>query len=535
VITSPIMRPIMLKSVARHPGAFVALGGVSVALSVFVLYLATLAPTVLYYELPLMRDSAVLQAKAYVLGIPDYTGYPTWVMLGKLFTLLPVGDVAYRVNLSSAVYAALTVFFLFMAARILTKSTVAAAVGAVAFGVSRAFWSQAVVTEVYTLNTLFISTVLFVLLYWREKQSDRYLLIAAFLVGFSMTHHLTSGLLLPAAALFVLLVDRSRLADVKLVLTGAGLFVIGLLPYAYLPIRASMDYLPPGFQWGQPLIQLYPPDTLHGFYSLVSGGGWTGRMWAFGPAELPGRLLLYLNDLSGQFGALHTLLVLVAEFGFFWLLIKDRAAAVLFGVLFAGWTFHALEYNIEDISLYFIPTYLMLALFMAAGFGALLEWARKGAARFAASAATAVLAALSLLALLVPLTGVQQTFASVDRSEDYRGREIVETVAREAAPDSTVLHHRSPLSYMVLVEKKRTDLDLVNYLEDPGPTVVGMIREGIKKGPVYILFPSEGETSYQLGIEGARKRYGRFGFDLVPVDRGIFFYQIVRSEEQERP
>ncbi|MCA3747916.1 MAG: membrane protein, partial [Rubrobacter sp.] len=56
------------------------------------LYLRTLAPTVLYYDLPRLRDSATLQAKAAVLGIPDYTGYPTYVMLAHLFTYLPFGD-----------------------------------------------------------------------------------------------------------------------------------------------------------------------------------------------------------------------------------------------------------------------------------------------------------------------------------------------------------------------------------------------------------------------------------------------------------
>ena len=81
-----------------------ALFRVSCALAAFLvpllLYLDTLAPTVLTY------DSGMLQTKAYTLGIGHPTGYPTFILLGKLFTYLPFGDVAYRVNLSSAVYAA---------------------------------------------------------------------------------------------------------------------------------------------------------------------------------------------------------------------------------------------------------------------------------------------------------------------------------------------------------------------------------------------------------------------------------------------
>ena len=91
-----------------------ALFRVSCALAAFLvpllLYLDTLAPTVLTY------DSGMLQTKAYTLGIGHPTGYPTFILLGKLFTYLPFGDVAYRVNLSSAVYAALTSLFVYLAA-----------------------------------------------------------------------------------------------------------------------------------------------------------------------------------------------------------------------------------------------------------------------------------------------------------------------------------------------------------------------------------------------------------------------------------
>ena len=163
--------------------SFVTLAGMGVGLLAFILYLRTLAPTVLYYDLPDLRDSAVLQTRAYVLGIPDYTGYPTYMMVGKLFTFVPVGDFAYRVNLASAVYAALAVVLAYLVGILLTGRAVAAAAGAIAFAVSWLFWSQAVVAEVYTLNALFVALILFVLLLWRGRRRDRYLLLAAFLMG----------------------------------------------------------------------------------------------------------------------------------------------------------------------------------------------------------------------------------------------------------------------------------------------------------------------------------------------------------------
>ena len=62
----------------------------------------------------------------------------------------------------------------------------------------------------------------------------------------------------------------------------------------------------------------------------------------------------------------------------------------------------------------------------------------------------------------LPLLGVSDTYASNDRSNEYRGRQVIQDVAENAAPNATVLHHRSELWYMVLVEKRRRDLTLVD-------------------------------------------------------------------------
>jgi len=69
-----------------------------------------LAPDVLYYQRPVLLDAAMFQAQAYVLGVTHLTGYPTYLLLTHLFTYLPFGDPAYRVNLASAVFGAVAVF-----------------------------------------------------------------------------------------------------------------------------------------------------------------------------------------------------------------------------------------------------------------------------------------------------------------------------------------------------------------------------------------------------------------------------------------
>src|SRR5215218_10443684 len=264
--------------------------GGAAALSVFLIvllfYLQTLAPTVLYYDPIEFPDSVVLQIQAIVLGIPHTTGYPTWVMLAHLFTYLPFGDPAYRVNLSSAVFAAATIFLVYLVCLRLTRRTVPSCVAALLFGLSRDFWSQAVIAEVYTLNTLFVALVIFLLLLWRYAGDDRYLLLACFSMGLSLTNHLTSGLLLPAGLLFVGLVDRRKLIDQHLLLNGETLLLVVLTPYLYLPIKATTN----------PPLNREAPDNLGRFFELVSGAGFANKMFAYGPAQLVGRAQQYFSE-----------------------------------------------------------------------------------------------------------------------------------------------------------------------------------------------------------------------------------------------
>jgi len=509
------------------------LAGSAAGLFVFVLYLRTLAPTVLYYDDPGMLDAAMLQMQVAVLGIAHPTGYPTYLTLSHLFTYLPVGDVAYRANLASAAYGALAVGVVFGAGYLLTRRVVAAAVAAVAFGVGEAIWSQAVIAEVYTMNALLISLTLAVLLLWRDRGRDRYLLLAAFLSGLCLTNHLTSGLLLPAGLLFVALVDWRRLLEWRLMLKSAGLFILGLTPYLYLPIRS----------WMNTPMEANNPSNFERFWYVVSGGNLTGGFFAFGPSELPGRLLLYFGHLTDN---LNPILIMVALTGAALMVARDRPVGLLLGSLYIGWTFNAVENAIPDVYLYFIPTYLILCLWTAVGLGALLTEAENLAWRFPPLARRATLGLVCAALLVVPLVGVRETAAANDMSEANLGREQVEAVAEKAAPNATVLHHRSSLWYLVLVERRRQDLTLVDpfrhnteaeYADIVWPADLNLeqtdrrygtddfsgvtsARMAAERGPVYLL-----PSAYVPDPE----RYKAAGFKVVEVEENIL-YRLIPAE-----
>jgi len=129
------------------------------------LYVQTLAPSVA----TLFDDSLEFPLVSYRLGIAHPTGYPLYTLLGKLFTLLPWHNVAWRVNLLSAVAGALTVAFVYLVARQLVARRLPALLGAVALAVSPVFWSQAVVAEVYTLTGAFVALLLWLALRWARQ------------------------------------------------------------------------------------------------------------------------------------------------------------------------------------------------------------------------------------------------------------------------------------------------------------------------------------------------------------------------------
>lgn len=490
--------------------------GSLVALVSFIFYLRTLAPTVLHYAPQAFPDSVLLQVKAYVLSIPNPTGYPTYILLAHLFTHLPFGDPAYRVNLASAVFAALAVFVLFWVCRSLVGWTLPAALAALAFGLSQTFWSQAVIAEVYTLNALFIGLVLLSLLVWRERRRDLYLLLTAFLLGLAMTHHMTSGLLLPAAGIFVWMVDRSRFLEKGLVLRGAGLFLLALTPYIYLPLRAAMD----------PPLNETDPSTFGNFLTLVTGANFESRMLAFGPLELPRRLMMYVELLVQQF---NPLFLLVAAVGAGYLAARDLPAMALLGFLYAGWLFYALEYRIADIHPYFIPTYLLLAVFMSAGALALMGGVSWLAGRYNARAERPVFYSSAGVLLAAVFVGVAGTYAQVDRSDDLRGRQTIEVVEEEAQPGSTVLHSGSSLWYLREVEQSRPDLGLIDPFE-PGewvPSTDLWAEEAdryLEEGPVYVLFPPGTATE---NVE----YFGEAGLTLSLIDEEQGLYKVERRND----
>ena len=152
--SSDSQRPIV-DAQPSDPLSEVLLCGAVFATSLCV-YLLTLAPTVA------LGDSPELAVAAHRLGIAHPTGYPLYTLLGHLWlNLLPVGDVAWGMNLFSALAGAagMAVFASFLLR--FTQSALGAWAGAISFAFTPLFWAQCTLTEVYSLHVFLLAVVVY--------------------------------------------------------------------------------------------------------------------------------------------------------------------------------------------------------------------------------------------------------------------------------------------------------------------------------------------------------------------------------------
>ena len=436
----------------------------------FAVYLATLAPTIA------LNDAGRFQISAPVLGTGHPTGYPTFILLGKLFTYLPFGDAAYRMNLMAATFGALAAALLFLVAREAGSRSIPAAGAALILAFSSTFWSQANVAEVYTMHAAFLLGLAYLLLRWRETRRGAYVLLAALLYGVSLGNNAGMVLLVPAY-LILFLARRHRNLSPGLVAGSVGLFLLGLSVYAYIPIRG---FAGAWHNYGDAV------NNWSDVWTLISGARFQGLMGASPPELLigTGKFLVGLFDQAVQpLGALLGLLLLVA--GAYGARVLWHKNAVVGGAFIAGLIctlLYALGYRIPDIAVYYIPVYVFLALFVAVG-----------ASRLADSRGSLLISALPLLfaALLLVVN-----YGDQDRSDYHAERERAEEILNEL-PEDSVLYGKVqvlPVTYLNVVEEKRRDVTL-RWMD--GGTQENHMRSDVESGrPVYIISDPDYNKDY---------------------------------------
>lgn len=330
----------------------------------FAVYLRTLAPTIMWY------DMGELTTAAYVLGIAHNTGYPLYLLLGKLFTLIPVGDIAYRVNLMSAFFAALTVFALCLVVFELTGRRSAALVAALTIAFSSTLWANATWAESYALNAFLTVLILLLLIRWKESGRKTFLYLACLTFGLSLgNHHLILVIGVPVVYLLwhAQRTERRRLGWRQFLDLGL-LFLAGFSVNLYLPLRASQN---PPVMWAD-------ASDLRTFITMITTG-MAQRRTFYNPFETTNTIRIWLKVLSlypiYEFTALG---FFFAAAGVLWLYRRNRPflyyttqVCLLTGLMIS-------IYGIHNIFNYFLPIYLMAGIWIGCGVGQAQEFVGEG-------------------------------------------------------------------------------------------------------------------------------------------------------------
>jgi hypothetical protein len=312
---------------------------------VLAFYLATLAPTVLW------GDEAYFQRTAFEGELkPDGGGHWLWLRAAQLFVKLPWGDVAYRVNLLSAVAAALTILLMYAAGVALDLSSAAATAVAASLAVAHTFWFFAVRAEVYTVFTLLMALQLWLWLSWRRDKVWP-ILTAAFLFGIVLLGHQMAVLLMPAFA--YLLWKRRTWLSTRQWVYALLLLVVGVLPFFVV------------IQWQSGGENVLVNLRLHFTHSSED---FTGALFDFSLTSLPRDAAMWIGLLGLQFIGLSGLFAL-------WGVIDAsreglRAPWSALVVLFVTAVVFAFSYHVNDQFVFFLPSYLVFALFVGRGWHA---------------------------------------------------------------------------------------------------------------------------------------------------------------------
>ena len=143
----------------------------SAALLSLAVYLITIYPGLFG-----LGDAAMFAFVGKILGTPHAPGYPLYVMVSHLFSYIPLGTLAYRMNVLSALLGAVAVFY--SAGRVLGCERPVALATSLALGFGHAFWSKALYAKGYTLNAALVAGGLLYLLKWGQSRERRHLYTA---------------------------------------------------------------------------------------------------------------------------------------------------------------------------------------------------------------------------------------------------------------------------------------------------------------------------------------------------------------------
>jgi len=498
-------------------------------------YVLTSARTVVY------GDPTEYTFVANILGIAHPPGYAFYTLLGKLFqTLVPLGDIPWRMHLLSAaaattaalfvfgaVYEAAGILFAPVAVRLKPGRDVWRAVAGlfaaltVAFGVN--FWQHAIHANPHIVTATFLAANLFWLTRWaaRGANDPRWLYVCALTVGLGVTHHPLTVMALPAYAIFILLVRPRVLREGRTLLGIVACGLLGLAVWLYFPFRSPM----------QPAFGPSTMNTLDGFLDHVLARGLSESLPFVAPADAPARAVVFGTILRLQYSLP---VIFLALLGLLWPTAERRLLrgaapstppagklALLYTLALLGNLAFVLSLRAQDSMAYILGPMLIVGLLAGIGLFGLLALA---AARLRLQATPLALLAAALF-LLGPGLQLARNAPRVSLRDYTEAADYTTAVFERftgTSEGATLLNdweHMTPLWYAQFVERRRPDTaDVQPVLVSTAQPWLESVFATLPGGPVYL-------SNYRREIVDA-------GFRLRPDGP---FYRVVEPGDATLP
>ncbi len=507
------------------------IGVIAVTAIAGVLYFLTAARDIV------VGDSPELIMAAVTLGVAHAPGYPLFTMLGHLFSLLPFGSIPFRVNLLSVVCDALTIGVVYFSAFRLTRSRLAAAVAALLLAVNPIFWEWSLAAEVFPLNNLLAAVLILLLVAWHQHPERSAFLIAAFFVaGLALTNHQTIVLLGPA---FCFILWRRRLfllARPSLLAIGVAAFVVGLLPYLYVPWAAAHH---PVHNWGDvssfhDLLRLIARRSYGS--KLVTTPGYTGGP----PWDRLAALFISFGPVAGLLTVLGAIQAFQRTRWYFWFSLVAFVFTGPFFVWITDLNLSAAPSALFVLQRFFLLSHIALAPLIGFGVLALAQFVARSTSATALGALCIVAACLVAAAIMAATN-----YRRIDQSQNLIARRFAQDVFNTTPPGSVLLVNGDglafPLMYLQQVEHIGNETTLVvvplllgdwyvRQLREQHPElVVPFDRYDPQSNNMKIFV--EANSSRTIAIAGAIGNDHSLDLDYWPYQQGLLIKVMPKSQD----
>lgn len=383
-------------------------------------------------------DSGDLLLAVGVKGIAHPSGYPLFTLLGILFSFLPINQtLAFKVGLLSAFFSSLSAFFLYLISFALTKDKMISFISSLTLAFSYIFWLYAEVVEVFALASFFILLLIYLALLFYEKKTIFYLYLISFFAGLSLSHHLVVLSVLPFLLVIILRRDWKIIFNYKSIIKCFFLFLLGLLPYIYIPIAAS-HY--PVYSWDNAV-------NLKNFIHLVTRADYSWGISTIQKGSLSHslnmRFFVLLKYFTDLFYLITPFVLGVSILGIFNLICRRRffilfsflSIYILLGPFFVFYSAipNLFNYTMGVVERFYVFSLIFIAIFFSLGCSFAINLINKivslkktpiGRIKFYGLA-------LYLIFLIIPVYLLIANFKATDFSNASAGEEVAKDYLRD--------------------------------------------------------------------------------------------------------